>query len=80
MGTYFEFYIKNYIKETLFHFSENYCVLVTKRYCALTKEEIINLAIFVRFILLYLRNIRGTFSKYFQNNISETDISSAVQR
>ena len=37
----------------------------TNVYCAHKKEEILNLTIFVRFSFLQLRNIRGTYSKYF---------------
>ena len=66
--------------ETLLQFLENYCAAVTKRYWALKKEEILNLTIFVLFSFFQLRNIRGTYSKYFQNNIYETDTSSAAQR
>ena len=36
--------------------------------------------IFVLFTFLELRNIRGIYSKYFQNIICEIDISSAAQR
>ena len=66
--------------DTLLFFLENYCAAVSKKYWALKKEEILNLKIFVFFRILQFRNIRGTYSKYFQNNIYETDISSAAQR
>ena len=38
------------------------------------------MTIFVLFRFLQFCNIRGSYSKYFQNNIYETDISSAAQR
>ena len=46
----------------------------TNMYQALEKEEIVNLKIFVLFGFLQLRNSSGTYSKYLQNNIYETDI------
>ena len=58
----------------LFHFFENNCPDVPKKYWALQKEKI-----FILFSFLYLRHIRGTYSKYFQNNIYETDISFASE-
>ena len=66
--------------ETLLCFCENYCAAVIKKYWALKKQEILNLTVFVLFSLLQFRNIRGTYSKYFQNNIYETDISCTAQR
>ena len=60
-------------------FLENYCAALTKKHFPLKKEQILNLANFVLFSFLQLCNIRGTYSKYFQNNIYETDISSAAQ-
>ena len=51
----------------LLHFFENNCPDVPKNYWALEKEEILNLAIFILFSFLYLRNISGTYSKYFPN-------------
>ena len=39
----------------------------------------LNLRILVHFHSLKLRNKKGTYSKYFENNISETDTSSADQ-
>ena len=64
----------------LLRFLENYCAALTKKYFALKKEQILNLTTLVRFSFLQLCNSRGTYSKYFQNNIYETDISSAAQR
>ena len=61
-------------------FLENYCAALTKKYFPLKKKQILNLANLVLFNFLQLCNIRGTYSKYFQNNIYETDISSAAQR
>ena len=42
-------------------------------------EVIENLKTFVLFSFLNLRNMRGTYSKYFQDNISETDTLFAAQ-
>ena len=60
-------------------FSENYSTIRTIFYCTFKIEEILSLSIFVRFRFLQLCNISGTSSKYFENNISDTDISSAAQ-
>ena len=65
---------------TLLRFLQSYCAVVTKKYLALEKEEISILAIFILLSFLLLWNIRGTYSKYFQNNIYETDISPAPPR
>ena len=65
---------------TLLRFLQSYCAVVTKKYLALEKEEISILAIFILLSFLLLWNIRGTYSKSFQNNIYETDISPAPQR
>ena len=59
--------------------STNYSKVVTKIYCALKLEEILNLAIFLLFSFLQFHNIGGTYSKYFENNIFETDILSAAR-
>ena len=42
-------------------------------YCTLKIEVIETLTKFVLFSFLYLGNIRGTYSKYLENNISDTD-------
>ena len=60
-------------------FLENYWAAVGKKYWALQKQEILNLEIFVVFRFLQFCNIRRSYSKYFQNNIHETDISSPAQ-
>ena len=65
---------------TLLRFLQNYCAVVTNKYWAVKKGEIVNLTVFFLFGVLLLQNIRGTYSKLFQNNIYETDISSAPQR
>ena len=65
--------------DTLLFFLENYCAAVSKKYWALKKQEILNLTIFVLTRFLQFRNIWGRYSKYFQNNIYETHISSAAQ-
>ena len=62
-----------YIKWTRLRFSTHYFTVLPKIYCALKIEVIENLKIFVLFSFLNLRNIKGTYSKYFQDNISETD-------
>ena len=64
----------------LLRFLENYCAALTKKHFPLKKEQILNLATLVLFRFLQLCNIRGTYSKYFQNNIYETHISSGAQR
>ena len=64
---------------TLFFFLENYCAAVSKKYWALKKQEILTLTIFVFFRFLQFRNTRRTYSKYFPNNIYETEISSVAQ-
>ena len=64
---------------TFIPFLEKNCWAVTKKYWELKKEEILNPTFFVLFSFLYLCNNRGTYSKYFPNNIYETDISSASQ-
>ena len=38
------------------------------------------MTIFALFTFLELHNIRGTYSKYFQNFIYESDVSSGTQR
>ena len=38
---------KYYIMETLLRFHQNYCAVVTNKYLALEKEEILNLAILI---------------------------------
>ena len=65
---------------TFFPFLNNYCAAVTKEYWALKKEELLNSAILLLFYFLSICNIKGTYSTYFQNNICETDISSASWR
>ena len=67
-----------YLGGTIF-FSTNHSKVVTKIYCALKIEEILNLRIFFLFSFLQFHNIRETYCKYFENNIFETDISSAAQ-
>ena len=52
---------------------------VTKTYWTLKKEESVNMTIHPLFTLSELHNIREIYSKYFQNIIYKTDISSAAQ-
>ena len=52
---------------------------VTKTYWTLKKEESVNMTIHPLFTLSELHNIREIYSKYFQNIICKTDISSAAQ-
>ena len=42
-----------------------YSRITTNVFCTLKIEEILNLAIFDPFSFLQLRNIRGTYTKYF---------------
>ena len=70
----------SYIQGTLLCFYENYCTAVTKTYCSLKKEQIVNMKIFVLCCFLNLRSVRGRHSKFFQNTISKIHISSAAQR
>ena len=65
---------------TLLPFFQSYCAVVTKKYWALEKEEISILTIFILLSFLLLWNIRGTYFKYFENNIYEAGISPAPQR
>ena len=67
------------MKRTHLRFFINYFTVVSKIDCTLKIDETVNLTMFTLFSFLQLRNIRGTYSKYFQNNISETDILSAGQ-
>ena len=67
------------MKRTHLRFSINYFTVVSKIDCTLKIDETVNLTMFTLFSFLQLRNIKGTYSKYFQNNISETDILSAGQ-
>ena len=50
-----------------------------KYYSTLNVEEYLTSTIFVRFSFLQLCNIWRTYFEYFQNNVSQTDISSAAQ-
>ena len=68
-----------YITETHLRSLKNNCSAVPKKYWVLEKEEIFNLTIFILFSFSYLRNVRGTYSKYFQINNYESDISSASE-
>ena len=65
---------------TLLRLFENYCAPVTKKYCALKQQEILNLTIIFFFRFLQLRNIRGTYSKYFKKHIYGTGTSSPSLR
>ena len=67
------------MKRIHLRFSINYFTVVSKIDCTLKIDETVNLTMFTLFSFLQLRNIKGTYSKYFQNNISETDILSAGQ-
>ena len=65
---------------TLLRILQSYSTVVTKKYWELEKEELSNLTTFILLSFFLLWNIKGTHSKYFQNNIYETDILSASQR
>ena len=67
------------MKRTHLRFSINYFTVVSKIDCTLKIDETVNLTMFTLFSFLQLHNIRGTYSKYFRNNILETDILSAGQ-
>ena len=54
-----------------FVFLKIFLQLSSKIYWALKKRETVNPAMLV---FLYLRNIKGTHSKYLQNKIYECDI------
>ena len=56
---------KSYIKGTSTLLCTKYSTISTNVHCTLKIEEILNLTIFVPFSLLQLRNIRGTYFKYF---------------
>ena len=56
--------------ETVLRFSESYSVVVTRTYGAL-KEEILKLTIFILPNFFLLGNNGGTYSTYFQNNITK---------
>ena len=60
-------------------FSTDYFTVVLQIYCAHKIEVIENLKTFVLFSFLNLRNMRGTYSKYLKDNISETDTLFASQ-
>ena len=74
-----ETYVKVLHYGDSFLFCTNYSTISTNVCCTLKKEEILNLTIFVSFSFLQLRNIRGIYSKNFENNISETDTLCANQ-
>ena len=56
---------KCYTKGMRILFCTDYSTINTNIYYTLKIEEILNLTIFVRFSFLQLRNIRGTYCKYF---------------
>ena len=65
---------------TLLHFSKYFSAVFNETFWTLTREKIVNMAVFVLFSFLQLCNVKGTYSKYFQNNIYKIDISSAAQQ
>ena len=54
--------------------------VVIKIYCTFKIEKIVYHKNFVFFSFLQLDYIRGTYSKYFENNIYEADISSVTKK
>ena len=56
--------------ETVLRFSESYSVVVSRTYGAL-KEEILKVTIFIFSSFFLLGNNEGTYSTYFQNNITK---------
>ena len=61
------------MKGTRLRFSTDCFTVVRQIYCTHKIEVIENLKIFVPFSFLNLHNIKGTYSEYLQDNISETD-------
>ena len=64
----------------IFFFSTSYSKVVVKIYCTFNIEKFVNHENFVTFRFLYLHYRTGTNSKYFQNSISESAISSVTQK
>ena len=64
----------------IFFFSTSYSKVVVKIYCTFNIEKFVNHENFVTFRFLYLYYRTGTNSKYFQNSISESAISSVTQK
>ena len=56
---------KTYIKGTPTLLCTKYSTIRTNIHCTLKIEKILNLTIFVPFSFLQLRNISGTYFKYF---------------
>ena len=71
---------KRYIRGTHLRFSTSYSKTVIQIYCTFKTEEIVNHKSFAIFSFFQLGYIRETYSKYFQNSISETPISSVTQK
>ena len=61
-----------YLRDTS-SFLYKFFKVVPNNYFPLKIEVTETLTKFVLFSFLQLRNIRGTYSKYLENNISETD-------
>ena len=64
----------------IFFFSTSYSEVVIKIYCTFNIEKFVNHENFAIFSFLYLHYRTGTNSKYFQNSISESTISSVTQK
>ena len=64
----------------IFFFSTSYSKVVVKICCTFNIEKFVNHENFVTFRFLYLHYRTGTNSKYFQNSISESAISSVTQK
>ena len=62
----------------IFVFSTSYSNVVIKIYSSFKIEIVVNHKHFVCFSFLELDDIRATYSKYFQNNISEAAVSSVT--
>ena len=71
---------KKFIKRYVFAFCRSSFDLVNTIYCTFKTEEIVNHKSFAIFSFFQLGYIRETYSKYFQNSISETPISSVTQK
>ena len=68
------------IKGTDLCFFPSYSKDIINIYCTFKTGEIVNHENFVIFSFLKLRYIRETYSKYFQNSISEADLSSVTEK
>ena len=71
---------KRYIRRTHLCFSASYSKTVIQIYCTFKIEKFVSHKSFVIFSFFQLGYIRETYSKYFQNSIPKTPISSVTQK